>query len=59
MYPKIITLATRNAEPATVIKDIDELVRDNPNASADIQTLIAQANDGFVWAINHFSGQYQ
>jgi len=41
-----------------VFKDIDELVRDNPDAQVQVKNLMNEAKDGFVWALDHYMTQY-
>lgn len=54
IYPKIIQFHNHKEH----IKDIDDLVRNNPNAHTDIQSLIQSAQDGFDWSLHHFADQY-
>lgn len=51
LYPKIIVLTWTH-------KDIDELVRNNPEAESQVTQLMDSAKDGFVWALNYYMHQY-
>lgn len=52
VYPKIISLAQKG------VKDIDELIRNNEQSLTQVKELIAQAQDGFIWATQYYSGIY-
>ena len=52
VYPKIISLAQKG------VKDIDELIRNNDQSQEQVKDLIAQAQDGFVWATHHYVALY-
>jgi hypothetical protein len=39
-------------------KDIDDLVRDNPDANTQIRDLMTSAKDGFVRALSYYLNQY-
>lgn len=39
-------------------KDIDELVRNNPDAQSQVKSLMESAKDGFVWALHYYMQQY-
>ncbi len=56
VYPKIIDLKTISPSLHLSIspKDIDDLVRDNPDASTQVTELMTQAVDGFQRACNHY-----
>lgn len=69
LYPKVINLATSGKLQATEswnlqleawsqYKDIDELVRNNPDAQSQVKSLMESAKDGFVWALHHYMQQY-
>lgn len=59
VYPKIISLANWLDNQITKLpKDIDDLVRDNPHAQENIAQLLSLAQDGFLWAIDHFAAHY-
>ena len=51
VYPKIISLTGDH-------KDIDDLVRDNPDAQVQVKNLVNNAKDGFVWALSYYITQY-
>ncbi len=62
IYPKIISLSDSGTESNVTkqnIKDIDDLVRNNPNAHEDIQMLIQSAQDWFLRAISYCGQNYQ
>lgn len=50
--------ATQVRGAMTKVKDIDELVRNNPQAPEQVQSLIANAQDGFLWAMNYYTNIY-
>lgn len=51
VYPKIISLTWDH-------KDIDEVVRNNPEAQTQVQELLHKASDGFVWAVAHYKSHH-
>ncbi len=57
-HPSLSGEGTRMRSVGRVIKDIDELVRDNPDAQAQVKNLMNDAKDGFVWALSYYMTQY-
>jgi DNA primase len=60
IYPKIISLqnSIKSTNPSAKIKDIDDLVYDNPQAEDDIKLLLKQSQDWFIWSIGYYHTHY-